>query len=144
MIGSSNAFTKHKVCFDDVRPKILNEFETSRHHELYPTDTSESFSKTTFRHPWQARKQEANNNPVEPAYGIGQLNSRENSMYFPMWSIGQRDFTRQFGGKKSDYPMFRQQLLRDYKMLWNTDQYALLQRIANTMTDSVYEHIKSA
>ena len=29
-------------------------------------------------------------------------------------------------------------------MLWNTDRYALLQRIANTVTDSVYEHIKSA
>ena len=61
-----------------------------------------------------------------------------------MWSIGQRDFTRQFGGKRSDYPMFRQQLLRDYEMLWNTDPYALWQRIANTVTDSVYEHIKSA
>ena len=67
-----------------------------------------------------------------------------NSIYFPMWSIGQRDFTRQFGGKRSDYPMFRQQLLRDYEMLWNTDPYALWQRIANTVTDSVYEHIKSA
>ena len=144
MIGSSNTFTKHKVCFDDVRPKTLNEFETSRQRELYPTGTSESFSKTTFRHPWQARKQEANNNPVEPAYGVGQLNSRMNSIYFPMWSVGQRDFTRQFGGKRSDYPMFRQQLLRDYEMLWNTDPYALLQRIVNTVTDSVYEHIKSA
>ena len=51
MIGSSNAFTKHKVCFDDVRPKTLNGFETSRHREVYPTDTSGSFSKTTFRHP---------------------------------------------------------------------------------------------
>ena len=48
MIGSSNTFTKHKVCFDDVRPKTLNEFETSRHRELYPNGTSGSFSKTTF------------------------------------------------------------------------------------------------
>ena len=108
MTGSVNAFTKHKVCFDNVRPKTVNEFEASRHRELYPTDTSGSFSKTTFRHPWQARNQEANNNSVEPAYGIGQMKSRMHSIYFPMWSIGQRDFTRQFGGKRSHYPMFRQ------------------------------------
>ena len=65
MTGSSNAFTKHKVYFDDVRPKIPNEFEASRHRKLYLTDMSGSCSKTTFRYPSQARKQEANDNPVE-------------------------------------------------------------------------------
>ena len=40
--------------------------------------------------------------------------------------------------------MFQQQLLRDYEMLRNTDPHVLLQGIANTVTDSVYEHIKSA
>ena len=102
MTGSFNAFRKHKVSFDDVRPKPFNEFEASRHRELYLTDTSRSFSKTTFRHPWQERKQEVNNNPAEPALGVGQFNSRMNSMYFPMWSTGQRDFICQFGGKRSD------------------------------------------
>ena len=50
MTGSFNASTKHKVCLDDVRPKTLNEFEASRHRELYPTDKPGSCFKTTFRH----------------------------------------------------------------------------------------------
>ena len=99
MTGSSNAFTKHKAYFDDVRPKTLNEFEASRHRALYLTDVSGNCFKTTFRQPWQARKQEANDNSVEPAYGVGQMNNGINSMYFPMWSTGQRDIARWFGGK---------------------------------------------
>ena len=67
MTGSSNTFSKRKVYFDDVRPNTFNEFEASRHGELYPIDTSGSCYKTTFRHPWQAKKQEANNDPGEPA-----------------------------------------------------------------------------
>ena len=45
MAGLSNAVTRHKVCFDDVRPKTFNEFETGRHRALYPTDTSASCSQ---------------------------------------------------------------------------------------------------
>ena len=51
---------------------------------------------------------------------------------------------RKFSGTRSDYPMFRQQLLRDYRLLWASDPYLLLQRIANSVVDGVYEHIKSA
>ena len=32
--------------------------------------------------------------------------------------------------------------MRDYEMLLKTDPYELLQKIANTVPDSVYEHIK--
>ena len=100
--GLPNAFTKHKVCFDDVRPKTLIEFEASRHRELISTNTSGSCPKTTLKHPWQAWKQEANNNSVKPVYGVGQLHSTMNSMYFLVWSTDQQDITCQFVGKRSD------------------------------------------
>ena len=38
--------------------------------------------------------------------------------------------------------MFRQQLLRDYHLLWESDPYLLLKRVANSASDNVYEHIK--
>ena len=40
--------------------------------------------------------------------------------------------------------MFGQQLLRDYHLLWESEPYILLQKIGNSLSDSVYEHIKSA
>ena len=40
--------------------------------------------------------------------------------------------------------MFRQQLLRNYHLLWESEPYILHQKIANSVSDSVYEHIKSA
>ena len=82
----------------------FNEFEATRHREIYFSDASRSCFKTKLRCPWLARKQEANNNPVAPVYGFGQLNSRMNAMYFSMWYAGKGDLTREFGGKKLDYP----------------------------------------
>ena len=61
-----------------------------------------------------------------------------------MLESGSRDTTRRFSGKRADYPMFRQQLLRDLHLLWESDPYTLLQKKANSVTDPVYEHIKSA
>ena len=61
-----------------------------------------------------------------------------------MYEIGNGEANRRFSGKRSDYPMFRQQLLRDYSLLWESEPYSLLQKIANSVTDAVYEHIKSA
>ena len=61
-----------------------------------------------------------------------------------MYEIGNDEANRRFSGKRSDYPMFRQQLLRDYSFLWESEPYSLLQKIANSVTDAVYEHIKSA
>ena len=40
--------------------------------------------------------------------------------------------------------MFRQQLLRDFHLLWESDPYTLLQKIANSVTDPVYEHLMSS
>ena len=61
-----------------------------------------------------------------------------------MFDLGSRDANRRFNGKRSDYPIFWQQLVRDYAMLWNSDPYTLLQKIAISVNDAVYEHIKSA
>ena len=61
-----------------------------------------------------------------------------------MLDLGGTDGNRKFGGKKSDYPIIRQQLLKDYHLYWKSDPYLLLQRIANSVSDSVYEHIKCA
>ena len=61
-----------------------------------------------------------------------------------MYEVGNGEANRRFSGKRSDYPMFRQQLLRDYSLLWESEPYSLLQKIANSVTDAVYEHIKSA
>ena len=38
---------------------------------------------------------------------------------------------------------FRQQLVRDYHLLWEWEPHILLQKIAHSVSDSVYEHIKS-
>ena len=40
--------------------------------------------------------------------------------------------------------MFRQKLIRDDNLLWHSNSYALLQKIANFISDNVYEHIKNA
>ena len=54
------------------------------------------------------------------------------------------DSGRKFTGKISDYPNFRQMLLRDYHMMWSSNPYVLLDKIGSAVSDSVYEHIKSA
>jgi len=40
-------------------------------------------------------------------------------------------------------PNVRHQLLREYHLLWKTDPYSLLHKIANSVSDNVYEHIKN-
>jgi len=65
------------------------------------------------------------------------------SRYSRMYEIGNREGNRRFSRKRSDYPMFRKQLLRDYNILWESDPYCLLQKVANLVMDTVYEHIKS-
>ena len=58
--------------------------------------------------------------------------------------IGSKEEQRRFSGRRSDYPMFRQKLIRDYNLLWHSNPYVLLQKIANSVSDNVYEHIKNA
>ena len=62
--------------------------------------------------------------------------------FTPMFEAPGKESNRRFSGKKSDYPMFRQQLLRDYHLLWESDPYLLLKRVADSVSDNVYEHIK--
>ena len=78
------------------------------------------------------------------AYEQGHVDGTLHARYSTMLGSGSRDTTRRFSGKRTDYPMFRQQLLRDFHLLWESDPYILLQKIANSVTDPVYEHIKSA
>ena len=98
----------------------------------YPWKTSEqSFEANRYRLPWG--KYERRN-----------LEERLYARYSQMYKIGNGQVDHRFSGKRSDYSMFRQQLLCDYSLLWESDPYSLLQKIANLVTDAVYEHIKSA
>ena len=62
--------------------------------------------------------------------------------FTPMFEAPGKESNRRFSGKKSDYPMFRQLLLGDYHLLWESDPYLLLKRVADSVSDNVYEHIK--
>ena len=105
-------------------------------------DTAES---SAAKCPWKpaADKRDCSHTSTQ-AYESGLLDGRLHARYSTMFDLGSRDSTRKFGGKQSDYSIFRQQLVRDYTLLYQSDPYTLLQKIANSVADGVYEHIKSA
>ena len=98
-------------------------------------------------YPWKTGEQLFEANRYRPPWGEYErrnLEERLYARYSRMYEIGNGEANRRFSGKRSDYPMFRQQLLRDYSLLWESEPYFLLLKIANSVTDAVYEHIKSA
>ena len=107
------------------------------------TPDNPSGSPTAGKHPWRQTGEQRKRNGFD-SYESGLLDGMLHARYSAMFDLGSRDDNRRFNGKRSDYPIFRQQLVRDYAMLWNSDPYTLLQKIANSVTDAVYEHIKSA
>ena len=95
-------------------------------------------------YPWNVSGGPKETQPGRYDYEKGQLDGRLRAKYSMLFEMGSKETSRKFSGRKADYQVFRQQLLRDYRMLWDIDPYTLLQKIANSVTDSVYEHIRSA
>ena len=95
-------------------------------------------------YPWNVSGGPKETQPGRYDYEQGQLDGRLRAKYSMLFEMGSKETSRKFSGRKADYQVFRQQLLRHYRMLWDIDPYTLLQKIANSVTDSVYEHIRSA
>ena len=95
-------------------------------------------------YPWNVSGGPKETQPGRYDYEQGQLDGRLRAKYSMLFEMGSKETSRKFSGRKADYQVFRQQLLRDYRILWDIDPYTLLQKIANSVTDSVYEHIRSA
>ena len=127
--------------WDHVHPRVINgstkstsDEDNVKHHEH-------------MAYPWKntgAKPEEGRLGMDE--LGCGQLSGRFYSRYASNLGgdLSGKEGQRRFSGKKSDYPMFRQQLLQEYNLLWSSNPYTPLQRIANSVSDSVYEHIKNA
>ena len=127
--------------WDHVRPRVINGSTKST------SDEDNVKHQEHMAYPWKntgAKPEEGRLGMDE--LGCGQLSGRFYSRYASNLGGGLsgKEGQRRFSGKKSDYPMFRQQLLQEYNLLWSSDPYTLLQRIANSVSDSVYEHIKNA
>ena len=99
-----------------------------------------SGSPRADKHPWKQTEELRKCNGYD-SYESGLLLGRLHARYSAKFELGSRDANRRFNGKRSDYTRFRQQLVRDYAMLWNSDPYTLLQKTANSVTDAVYKHI---
>ena len=95
-------------------------------------------------YPWNVSGGPRETQPGRYDYEQGQLDGRLRAKYSMLFEMGSKETSRKFSGRKADYQVFRQQLLRDYRMLWDIDPYTLLQKIANSVADLVYEHIRSA
>ena len=77
--------------------------------------------------PWNLSGGPRQNEPeAYGAYEQGHVDGTLHARYSTMLGSGSRDTTRRFSGKRVDYPMFRQQLLHDFHLLWEFDPYTLL------------------
>ena len=76
-------------------------------------------------------------------YEQGQLDGKLRAKYSMPFEVGSKETGRKFSGKRANYQVFRQPLLGEYRMLWDIDPYTLLEKIANSLTNTVYEHIRS-
>ena len=80
-----------------------------------------SFCRPT--HPWkQMAEGEEHENYRSNAYELESL--AERLRYATIFGVSCKN-GRKVSGKKSDYPMFRQQLLKDYHAYWKSDPYLL-------------------
>ena len=62
------------------------------------------------------------------AYEQEHVDKTLHARYSTILGSGNRDTTRRFNGKRADYSMFRQQLLRDFHLLWESDPHTALKK----------------
>ena len=137
--------------WEEARPHVIND-ESGGLQPNAPTMTSANDSATcetpAFAYPWKRPDRIKEKTNAVLSEDDNYLNR---GRFYPKYyaatiggDIGSKEEQRRFSGKRSDYPMFRQKLIRDYNLLWHSNPYALLQKIANSVSDNVYEHIKNA
>ena len=139
----------YDTTWDYTKPKVINESKNETTDNAFSSvldrqDECPNYSLARPTYPWE-QEGRARIDDNSGAHELLRFHKRMHTTNFAkMIDLGGTDGNRKFGGKKSDYPMFRQQLLKDYHLYWKSDPYLLLQRIANSVSDSVYEHIKCA
>ena len=91
----------------------------------------EERSMNGLSYPWKTGKQLFEANRYRPPWGEyerGNLEERLYARYSRMYKIGNGEANSRFSGKGSNYPMFRQQLLCDYSLLWESDPFLCYKR----------------
>ena len=139
----------YHTTWDYTKPKVINESKKETTDNAFSSvlDRQDECPNHSLERPTYPWEQECRTR-IDDKSGAHELLRFPGRMHTTisakMLDLGGTNGNRKFGGKKSDYPMVRQQLLKDYHLYWKSDPYLLLQRIANSVSDSVYEHIKCA